>query len=64
MKEAIEQVAEALNRIGNNTYSPNCCDSNLEPANLVDGLYRIGDGLLAIAKAIKKVGEGLPTNDG
>jgi hypothetical protein len=33
--------------------SPNECDSNLEPANLVDGLFAIARALMAVAKAIE-----------
>jgi len=36
--------------IDNAFISPNCLDSNLEPANIVDGLY-------AIAKAIKSLAD-------
>ncbi len=36
--------------------SPNCPDSNLEPANVVDGLYRVADSLSKIAEAINNIG--------
>lgn len=39
--------------------SPNEADSNLEPANVVDGLYAIARALRAVAKAIEELG----TND-
>ena len=29
--------------------SPNCCDSNLEPANVVDGLYQIAQSIRYLA---------------
>lgn len=49
LRESIEQIAVAIN---NNFSSPNVADKNLENANIVDVLGRIGDGLFAIARAI------------
>ena len=43
-------VAEALRET---LISPNECDSNLEPANVVDGLFAIARGLVAVAEAIE-----------
>lgn len=44
--------------------SPNCLDSNLEPANVVDGLYAIANGLNHIAEAIGQFGEYFETLNG
>jgi hypothetical protein len=33
---------------------PNECDSNLEPANVVDGLFAIARALMAVAKAMEE----------
>lgn len=41
-----DPIAEAINR---NFTSPNCCDSNLEAANVVDGLYQIANVLRGFA---------------
>ena len=43
-------VAQALRET---LISPNECDSNLEPANVVDGLFAIARALVAVAKAIE-----------
>ena len=44
---------EALRSIATSLVSPNCLDSNLEPANVVDGLYAIANALESIARAIE-----------
>jgi len=49
---AINDAAEVLAR---NLVSPNCADSNLEPANVVDGLYRIAGSLQQVASALEKI---------
>jgi hypothetical protein len=33
--------------------SPNECDANLEPANVVDGLFALARALVAVAQAIE-----------
>jgi hypothetical protein len=43
-------VAQALRET---LISPNECDANLEPANVVDGLFAIARALMAVAKAIE-----------
>jgi len=43
-------VAKALRET---LISPNECDANLEPANVVDGLFAIARALVAVAKAIE-----------
>jgi len=35
--------------------SPNECDRNLEAANVVDGLFAIARGLIAVADAIEEL---------
>jgi hypothetical protein len=42
-----EAILEAL-------ISPNVSDSNMEPANIVDALDKIGNALWAIAKALQE----------
>ena len=37
--------------------SPNVCDSNLEPANVVDAIDRLASGAFAIATAIKELAQ-------
>jgi hypothetical protein len=60
--EATDRIAEALQTIASNTWSPNVSDSNLEPANLVDVLDKIATGTHAIARAIDRlVEEGIST---
>lgn len=34
--------------------SPNCCDSNFEAANVVDGLYRVAGSITFAAKHLGK----------
>jgi len=48
-KEAVD-AAEALREA---LISPNECDANLEPANVVDGLFAIARSLTAVAEAIE-----------
>ena len=43
-------IAEAISR---NFTSPSVLDQNMEPANVVDVLQRIADGLFAVAKALE-----------
>jgi hypothetical protein len=52
MSKGMEQtdLAEALRET---LISPNECDSNLEPANVVDSLFAIARALLAVSKAIE-----------
>ncbi len=51
-----EQTAESLDRLGRAVrevfVSPNESDRNMEPANVVDGLFAIARGLHAIADAL------------
>ena len=49
MEETLKEIAAAIN---DSFSSPNVVDKNLENANIVDVLDRIGDGLFAIARAI------------
>lgn len=49
--EAHEEIASAM---WGTLRSPNVCDSNFEPANVVDALASIAKGLFAVAKAIKE----------
>ena len=51
-----DKVAEA---ILNTLISPNEADSNLENANVVDGLFAIARSLSRVAKALERLG----TND-
>jgi hypothetical protein len=53
--EALKGIAESLERIAENTWSPNVHDANYEPANLVDALAMIASGLHAVADAIKSL---------
>jgi hypothetical protein len=52
MRKGMEEtdLAEALRET---LISPSECDSNLEPANVVDGLFAIARALLAVAKGIE-----------
>ena len=50
-ERAMMEVAKAID---NNLTSPNCVDSNFEPANVVDGLYAIARALDRVAKAIDR----------
>lgn len=50
-----EQVAKALMET---LVSPNESDQNLEPANVVDGLFAIARGLEAVARSIRDLGNG------
>ncbi len=45
------QLAEAIRYT---LVSPNECDSNLEPANVVDGLFAIARALQDVASAIRE----------
>jgi hypothetical protein len=54
---AAEVLAEALHQV---FISPNECDSNLEAANVVDGLFAVARGLRAIAQAIREQGHPAP----
>tara|TARA_R100001594_G_scaffold44620_1_gene77079 strand:- start:1364 stop:1516 length:153 start_codon:yes stop_codon:yes gene_type:complete len=47
----VDDIAIALKRVFE---SPNVCDSNLEPANVVDALDKIGGALWAIADEMKR----------
>lgn len=38
--------------------SPNCLNRNLEPVNIVDGLYRVADALYKISEAINNTSTG------
>ena len=44
---------EALKSIAASLVSPNCLDNNLEPANVVDGLYAIAEAIEGLAIAIR-----------
>lgn len=46
------EAAEALRGIAAHLTSPNECDSNMEPANVVDGLFAISRALNLVAQAI------------
>lgn len=46
-----DQTAEALTKIAHTLISPNVADDNLEPANVVDGLYRVSRAIWALAEA-------------
>ena len=46
-----ENVGRALQRIADNLYSPNECDSNWEAANIVDGLFAVARAIRFLAKA-------------
>lgn len=47
MKSTVEStLGRALE---NCLISPNCCDTNLEPANVVDGLYQIAAAIRYLA---------------
>jgi hypothetical protein len=48
MTETTEKIA-----LRETLISPNECDSNLEPANVVDGLFALARALMAVAKAIE-----------
>lgn len=50
---ASEIVATPLARIASHLTSPNETDSNLEPANVVDGLFAIARSLRHIGDAIR-----------
>jgi hypothetical protein len=45
-----EDIAKALR---DTLISPNEADSNLEPANVVDGLFKIARAILRLAEAIE-----------
>ena len=55
------EIAYAIRRT---LESPNVCDSNLEPANVVDALDRLGSCTLLIATAITPNGAGGPDEAG
>jgi len=40
--------------ISSNFTSPNECDRNLEPANVVDGLYEIARAIRKLAEVLEK----------
>ena len=57
-----DKLAEA---IVHTLTSPNEPDRNLEPANVVDGLYAIARGLHAVAASVDRLGtNGADTNMG
>lgn len=58
-KDNQEELIEGIWAIAARMASPNVCDSNLEPANLVDTTDRIASGLFAIAKAINGLSESI-----
>jgi len=45
-----KEQADALNRIADNLYSPNCSDGNFEAANICDGLYQVAGSIRFAAK--------------
>jgi hypothetical protein len=47
-----ERRLDAADALRDALISPNECDSNLEPANVVDGLFAIA-ALVAVAEAIE-----------
>jgi gamma-glutamyl phosphate reductase len=53
--EALKGIADSLERIAENTWSPNVMDDNGEPANLVDALALIASSLREVANAIKSL---------
>jgi len=50
----IEEIADAINRT---MMSPNVWDSNGEPANVVDALNYIANGLHHVAAALKEIAD-------
>lgn len=46
-------IAEALRSLGSHLSSPNELDTNLEAANVVDGLYFIGRAINRLAAALE-----------
>ena len=50
-------IDQAVDRIADQLWSANVRDSNGEPANVVDSLDRIANGLFAVSNAIEKRGE-------
>jgi hypothetical protein len=54
-------IAQAIR---DNFTSPNVSDSNLEPANIVDALDRIGTALFAVADAIADMTRDQPQPEG
>jgi hypothetical protein len=48
-----EERLDASNALRDALISPNECDANLEPANVVDGLFAIAPALVAVSKAIE-----------
>lgn len=54
VEAAGENIARAIT---GTLISPNETDSNLEPANVVDGLYAVARGLQHIAEALERGGE-------
>lgn len=56
MKEhEVNQISQAIYHV---LESPNECDRNLEPANVVDGLFAIARSLVGVAAAIDRLGTG------
>jgi hypothetical protein len=53
MRSGTDRIADALERIAQHTYSPNELDSNMEAANVVDGLFAIARAIRLLAKAIE-----------
>jgi len=51
LEDAARTLAHGLDR---NLTSPNQLDRNLEPANVVDGLYAIARGLHDVADALRQ----------
>jgi len=49
-----EYITNALNSIADQLWSARVRDSNDEPANVVDSLDRIANGLFAVSDAIEK----------
>lgn len=55
-------AARLASALGATFISPNELDRNLEPANVVDGLFAIAQGLHHVARAIER-SQGLSPND-
>ena len=56
-KKETDDLTKAIRSLANQFYSPNCHDSNFEPANVVDGLYMIAKSIFELADAVKEIGK-------
>jgi len=60
-RKNLDRVSEVLWEL---LRSPNALDSNLEPANVVDGLYRIAQALDRVADSLEFVARAVADNGG